>query len=251
MKKQPISAVIITFNCGEILKKTLQSVSWCDEILIVDSGSTDQTLEICQQHNCTIHHRTFDGYGTQKQYAVNWAKNHWILSIDGDEVITKELKAEIENRLSTETVHYKGFYIPITLVFFNRVFNYGNENKKLHLRLFNRNFGNFNEVTVHESIIITGETCKLRNEILHYSYLNVHHYFEKFNKYTTFFVNDASKKCKKANLLKITIRLPFDFIKYYFLNRNFLNGYAGFVWSVFSSWYSFVKYIKLFEYQKK
>ena len=251
MRKHQISAVIITYNCGDILKKTLQAIEWCDEILIIDSGSTDQTLDICRQFQCNIYSHPFEGYGKQKKYAVQLAKNDWILSIDGDEVVSPLLKDEIEELFSNENVNEQGFFLPITLVFLGKIFGYGNENKTLHLRLFNRKFGNFNESAVHEGIVLEGSTKALKQEILHYSYLNVHHYFEKFNKYTSYFVIDASQKGKRANVFKIIIRLPIDFMKYYLLKKNFLNGYAGFVWSVFSAYYTFVKYVKLIEYQKE
>jgi len=251
MRKHPISAVIITFNCGEILKKTLEAVEWCDEIVIVDSGSTDQTLDICRRFGCHIHHHPFEGYGKQKKHAVQLAKYDWILSIDGDEVISNALQGEIESLLSKDSVNGNGFYLPVTLVFMDRTFRYGNENKMLHLRMFNRNFGNFNELPVHEGIQLEGITAALKHEILHYSYLNVHHYIEKLNKYTSFYADDASLKGKKANRAIIAIRLPFDFLKHYFLKRNFLNGYEGFVWSVLSTFYSFVKYVKLMEQQNQ
>lgn len=251
MRKHSISVVIITLNCGEILKKTLESVKWCDEILIVDSGSTDQTLEICRDYNCTIHSHPFEGYGKQKRYAVQLAKNDWVLSIDGDEVVSPSLKNEIETLFSNDTLNEQGYFLPITLVFLNKVFRFGNENKKLHLRLFNRKYGNFNDASVHESIRIEGKTSQLKKEILHYSYQDIHHYFEKFNNYTSCYVNDAFKKGKRASVFKIITRSIIDFFKFYIVKRNFLNGYAGFVWSVLSSFYTFVKYVKLFEIQNK
>jgi glycosyltransferase involved in cell wall biosynthesis len=250
MRHHPISAVIITFNCGDILQKTLQAIDWCDEILIVDSGSTDHTLDICRRFNCTIHNHPFEGYGKQKRYAVQLAKHDWILSIDGDEVVSPSLKNEMIDLLSKEKTDIHGYFLPITLVFLGKTFHYGKENKMPHLRLFNRKFGNFNDASVHESIQLEGKTNTLKHEILHYSYQNIHHYFEKFNSYTSSFVTDALRKGKKANLFKIIVRFPFDFIKHYFLKRNFLNGYAGFIWAAFSTFYTFVKYTKLREAEK-
>jgi glycosyltransferase involved in cell wall biosynthesis len=249
MRNHPISAVIITYNCGEILKKTLEAVQWCDEILVVDSGSTDKTIEICRQFHCTIHHHPFEGYGKQKKYAVQLAKNDWILSIDGDEIVTSLLKDEIEGLFSKSPGMENGYCIPISLVFLGKAFRFGNENKKPHLRLFNRKHGNFNEAAVHESISLDGKIKILKHEILHYSYLNIQHYFEKLNHYTSFYAIEASQKGKTVTRFKIISRIPVDFINFYFLKRNFLNGYEGFVWSIFSAYYCFVKHIKLFELQ--
>ena len=217
MRNHPISVVIITYNCGEILKKTLEAVQWCDEILIVDSGSTDKTLKVCKQFNCNIHSHPFEGYGKQKKHAVQLAKYDWVLSIDGDEIVTSSLKNEIETLFSRELVNEHGYLIPITLVFLDKIFRFGNENKKLHLRLFDRRYGNFNEASVHESISLEGNIKTLKHEILHYSYLNIQHYFEKLNHYTSYFVKEASQKKKKVSRFKIIARIPIDFISFYLL----------------------------------
>ena len=243
-----ISVVIITHNEENRIRPTLESIKWCDEIIVVDACSTDKTLDICKEYsNCKVYVRPFSGFGTQKKFAVEKASSDWILSLDADEVVTDALRDEITAILSLPSIAVAGFYVPITLIFMNRIFKYGSENKYPHLRLFNKNKGNFNTLKLHEGVNVEGPVAKLKNEILHYSYSDIHHYFEKFNEYTSIYKNEALKRGEKGGKFKPIFRLPLDFMKQYFIRRNFLNGYPGFVWSVFSTFYVFVKYTKLYE----
>ena len=243
-----ISIVIITYNEENRIRPTLESIKWCDEIIVVDSCSTDKTLDICKEYgNCKVYVQPFLGYGEQKKFAVEKASHDWVLSLDADEVITEALRDEIIAVLSLPIIAVAGFYIHRTLVFMNRVFKYGSENKNPLLRLFNKNKGNFNTLKLHEGVNVEGNVSRLKNEILHLSYLDIHHYFEKFNEYTNIYKNEALKRGEKCDKFKPIFRLILDFIKQYFMRRNFLNGYPGFVWSVFSALYVFVKYTKLYE----
>jgi len=244
--REKISCVMITYNEEDRIAKTLESVVWCDEIVVVDSGSTDKTIDICRQYGCRVEHHDFNGFGEQKQFAVSLAANDWILSLDADEIITTKLKEEILALLSAKEINFHGFWISTKLVFMNRIFRHGTESDNYKIRLFNKQFCNFNTNKVHEHIELKEPTGKLKGEILHYSYKNLHHYFEKFNTYTSLgaqrFQQNSSKK-KKSRFI-IFICLPFTFLKHYIIRGNILNGFAGFVWSMLSSFYQFVKYVK-------
>lgn len=243
-----LSAVIITLNEANRIRQTLESVKWCDEIIVVDSCSTDKTLDICREYeNCKIYIQPFLGYGPQKQFAVEKALNDWILSIDADEIVTTELQNEMEGILSLSDIPFAGFNVPITLVFMKRVFRHGYENKQPHLRLFNKNKGNFDASKLHEGVSVNGAVNNLKNEIMHCSYMDITHYFQKFNDYSTTYMNEALKKGKQVSKIKSVLRFPFEFFKHYFLRLNFLNGYQGFVWSLISAFSVFVKFIKLYE----
>ena len=243
-----ISVVIVTFNEENRIRPTLESVKWCDEIVIVDSCSTDRTVEICKEYsNCKIYSQPFLGYGLQKKNAVEKASNDWVLSLDADEVMTESLINEIKTILSDSMISHAGFYVPITMVFMNKIFKYGAENKCMHLRLFNKKNGNFDTRNLHEAVQIEGATAELKNEILHNSYMDIHHYLQKMNEYTSIYGNEAFKKGKRVGQFTSIIRFFFEFIRQYFVKFNFLNGYAGFVWSAFSSAYIFVKLTKLYE----
>jgi len=243
-----ISVVIITYNEDKRIRQTLESVKWCDEIIVVDSCSTDATVDICRQYaNCKVYIQPFLGYGLQKRFAVDKASNDWVLSIDADEVLSDALCYEMKNVLSDSDITSDGFYIPNTLVFMNKIFNHGAESRCLYLRLFNKIRGNFNVKSLHEVVQINGTTSVLKNNILHYSYADIYHYIAKMNNYTSIYANEQFKKGEYISSLKSIFRFLFEFIRQYFIKANFLNGYAGFVWSIFSSYYVFVKLIKLYE----
>jgi len=243
MKK--ISCVIITFNEGKNIRRCLDALKWCDEIIVVDSGSTDETLEICKGFHSKIHHKKFNGYGEQKRFAVSLAENDWILNIDADEVVSDALKNEIIAEFNKSEVDFAGFYLQRSLYFLGRRFNYGKESKEYYLRLFNKNHGNFSEDKVHEKVIVDGKTKKLTKELEHHSYTSLHQYFEKFNSYTTKASEELFEKGKKKNLILTIFSFPAYFLKNYLLNGNFLNGIQGFLWALFSSFYPIVKYAKL------
>ncbi|HEX8549328.1 MAG TPA: glycosyltransferase family 2 protein, partial [Cytophagaceae bacterium] len=224
--------------------KTLEALSWCNEIVVVDSGSTDGTQEICRKLGCKMVDQPFLGYGLQKQKGIENATHDWVLSVDADEVVTRELREEILKYFSSP-LNVSGFYIPITMVFMGKQFKHGAESGKLHLRLFNRSKGGFTNATVHEQVKIDAHVGTLKNAILHYSYRSVEHYFEKFNQYTSNGAKELFLRGKRKNIFATSMRIPFTFIKIYFFQGCILNGFPGFVWSVFSAYYPFVKYVKL------
>jgi glycosyltransferase involved in cell wall biosynthesis len=244
-----LSAVIITFNEERRIAATLAALDFCDEIVIVDSGSTDATVSICRRFNCRIFTRAFVGYGAQKEFAVSKALNDWVLAIDADEVVTDGLKREIMSVLSNENGNVRGYYIPISLVFLGRLMRFGGEYKKPHLRLFNRTSGTFTGDKVHEHAEIKGEKAFLKNHILHYSYDGIEDYLTKFNEYTSIAAEELFQKSRKSAVFNLLTRFPLTFIKIYFIKGCILDGYRGFLWSLFSSLYPFVKFAKLLEKQ--
>ena len=179
-----LSVVLITLNSEKTLKPVLEAVSWADEIVLVDSGSTDKTLEIAQQFKAKIVYRAFDGYGFQKNFATEQASHDWILSLDDDEILTPELQKEIQN-LDLKNTEYQGFKIPRSLIFLGKLLRFSGEYKRLTLRLFNRKYGNWNAEYVHESVEVKGKIGTLKNQILHDSYRDLTDFFNKFNKYTS------------------------------------------------------------------
>lgn len=241
-----VSAVIITYNEEQQIERTLSKLYWCDEIVIVDSYSTDRTVEICSSKGCKVFFRHFDGYGSQKQYAVSQAKNDWVLCVDADEVLTDELVQEITALTETDK-QYSGFAFRMNLIFLGKEFLHGKESGRYFLRLFNRQKGGITDDEVHEGIHIKGPVKKLNHIVRHYSYTSVYQYLEKFNRYTRFSAEMGKRKGKHKATFIILLAFPFNFTKYYLLERNFLNGLKGFYWSVFSTFYHFVKYVKINE----
>lgn len=245
-----ISVTFITLNSEKTLKPVLEAVSWADEIVLVDSGSTDKTLEIAQQFKAKIVHRVFDGYGSQKNFATEQASHDWILSLDDDEILTPELQKEIQS-LDLENTEYQGFKIPRSLIFLGKLLRFSGEYRRLTLRLFNRKFGNWNAEYVHESVEVKGKIGTLKNQILHDSYRDLTDFFNKFNKYTSLGAKTLAERGKTASSLKIISRFPTTFLKIYLLKGSCLDGYAGFMWALLTAINPVVKYAKLKEMSEK
>jgi len=241
-----ISCVIITFNEEKNIRRALNSVKWCDEIVVVDSESADKTIEICEEYNCRVYKKEFNGYGEQKRYAVSLADNDWILSIDADEVVSDELRDEIKNIFNDDDLKLNGFFLPRSLIFLGKHFKYGRESKEYYLRLFNKNCGNFSSDKVHEKVKLKEDTQKLNGTLHHYSYISIEQYFNKFNSYTTRAAQVLFDEGNKGrSVVAIVLGFPVYFFKNYFIYRNFLNGMQGFLWALFSSLYPVIKYFKL------
>jgi glycosyltransferase involved in cell wall biosynthesis len=241
-----ISVVIITLNSQNTLQKVLEAVEWVNEIVVVDSGSTDNTVKIATEFGAKVSYKKFEGYGLQKQFATEQALHDWVLCLDDDEVVTPELKHEILN-ISNKEADCQGFYIPVSLFFLGKVLRFSKEYKNPQLRLFNKKAGQWNNAVLHEKVQIDGKTKVLQNHILHYSYSSLEDYFAKFNRYTSYAAQDLATKGKNGSMLKVITRFPVTFFKIYLLHGAFLDGYPGFVWSILSAMYPVVKYAKLRE----
>jgi glycosyltransferase involved in cell wall biosynthesis len=246
-----VSAVIITYNEEVIISETLSRLWWCDEIVIIDSGSTDKTVELCKSFGCSVFHHAIDGFGKQKIYGVSKAKNDWILCIDADELLSEPLIEEIQKELSKNEKSFAAFEIPLNLVFMNRVFRYGKENYSPKIRLFNKYRGNWDGAMVHETVIVKGPVKKLKNKIFHYSYTSYSQFLKKIDLYSGLSAKKLLAKKTKKSRFVIILGLPFNFFKYYVIDRNFLNGYQGFAWAALNALYHFVKYLKLEELNVK
>lgn len=241
-----ISVFIITYNEEKIIEQCLSKLLWADEIIVVDSKSTDNTVAICEKHGAKVFVKDFENYGIQKQYALGITNNNWVLSLDADEILSDELCDEIQ-LLDLNSNNFQGYLIPRTHVFLNKIFRYGSENKKLILRFFDKTRGSFIENKVHETIVVKGKLGKLNNEMLHYTVFDFGNAIQKQTKYSLLGGEFLFEKNKKVSIFKVSIKFPFEFIRVYFFQRNFLNGYQGFIWSMLAAYSSFIKYAKLFD----
>jgi glycosyltransferase involved in cell wall biosynthesis len=246
-----VSAVIITYNEEAIISKTLSKLWWCDEIIIIDSGSTDKTVKICEEYNCSIYYRSFNGFGEQKRYGVSKAKYDWILCIDADEILSDSLIEEIQTELNNTNTLPSAFEMPLNLVFMDKVFKYGKELNCTRIRLFNKKAGNWDGAVVHEKVNVNGDVKQLKSKILHYSYSSYSEFLKKIDLYSTLGAKKLLQNKNKKSKLVTILGIPFNFFKYYVLDRNFLNGFQGFTWSVLNSVYHFIKYLKLQELKEQ
>lgn len=245
-----LSVFIITYNEERIIEECLKMLSWVDEIIVVDSGSTDKTVEICNKYNAKVFYKKFEGFGEQKQFALEKTTNNWVLSLDADEVLTKNLISEIKLNLENQVEEVSGYFIKCRMVFLGKIFKYGNESNRNILRLFNKTKAKFSLNNVHEEIILVGTTKILKGHYLHYSYASLSAFISKLNQYTQLGATNKFAKNKKYSFLTIIIKTKFEFFKKYFIELNFLNGRSGFYWSFLSSFSTFIKCLKTNEIYK-
>ena len=192
--------------------------------------------------------REFIGFADQKNFALDACTGKWALSLDADEILTKELAEEIA--AIPDNTEFNGFDIHRVNYFLGGRMNHSGLNNEYILRLIRIGSGRYRDVLVHEGLEINGKITRLNNEMLHYSYADLENYFNKFNKYTSFAARDLVAKGRKFSLLGTLFRLPFEFLKRYVLKLGFLDGIRGFIWASCSTFYVFVKYIKLWTLTK-
>lgn len=245
-----ISVAMITFNEEKILRKTLNSIKGLvDEIVIVDSGSTDGTEQIAREFGARFFVETWKGYGPQRNSAIDKCQGEWILNIDADEEISEDLKIEI-NKIVNEEKEKKVFKINRVSVCFGKELKHGGWGTSYAIRLFEKNSGRFNDNNVHEEFVTTEKIYKIKKNIYHHTYLTMDDYFIRFNRYTTEGAKEYFKLGKKVSLFDITLNPLYKFIKMYIVRLGFLDGIPGFVIASTSAMYSMIKYFKLREMYK-
>lgn len=247
-QKLPVSVVIITLNAERTLLKTLTSViDWAGEVVVVDSGSTDATLTIARIMGCQIQHRTFDGYGPQKQFAVEQALYNWVFLLDADEVVDDQLQQDIRRAIAIPPKETQAFSVSRRLVFMGRAMRHVGESKKPLVRLFNRKTSHVSADLVHEQVVTSGDIVPLHGMLWHYSYGSLHEYLDKLNRYTSLGAGELQRKGRKSSRAILPFRFGWTFLSIYFGKGGLLDGFPGFVWALFSAIYPIAKYAKLHE----
>jgi len=234
-----LGCAIITYNEEDSLERTLKSVQFCDEIVVVDSYSTDNTVEIARRYTDKVFFNKFINYGAQKNFAIEKLSTDWVLSVDADEVVEKYLKEQILNAIQNSL--FDGYYIKIQLVFLGKALRFGGA-QNWHLRLFKKNL-KFSKSFIHEEVK-SANTSYLKGKILHYSYKDLSDYIEKLNKYTT-----ISASLKRKSKIHPFLRFNLEFFKRFILRGAFFDGYEGTLYALLSCFYQLVKYAKAKELQ--
>jgi len=244
-----LSITIITKNEEQNIKRCLKSILWADEIVIVDSGSTDQTAPICESFGCKIIHTAWLGFGKTKQLAVQSATHDWVLSIDADEVITSELQAAIQSTL--ENPQADGYRIKRESYYLQRKIKHSGWQNDYPLRLFNKKQGQFNDAPVHETVVVqTNNLATIEAPLLHYPYPSIANHIQKINLYTSLGAEKLYKNSKRASLLYALLSGAVKFIKMYLLKQGILDGKEGFILALLSGFSSTLKYFKLWSLRK-
>lgn len=245
-----LTAIIPTFNEEENIQRAIEAVSFADEVIVIDSYSTDQTVTIAQNNNhVQLLQREFDDFSSQKNYAISKASHDWILILDADEVIDEALQKEL-----LETFHQNKKYVAFAV---ERIFYFeetslkysGTQNDKV-IRLFNRKFCTYDGKMVHEKIKYNGEVKVLQHKIHHYSYRNYHQFLTKINYYASLKAKALLKEDVKVNLYHTWIKPGVRFVIHYILKLGFLDGYKGFVISKLFAHGVYARYDYLKQYRK-
>ncbi len=245
--KNKLSVCVISFNEENNIDECLKSVAWADEIIVVDSFSTDRTIELAKRYTSKIFIKEWKGYSEAKNFALQNTSNDWILSIDADERVTPKLKNEILSVINENDKRYTAYKVARRAYFLGKWIKHCGWYPGYVIRLFRKNSGSFNDRRVHEKLNITGEIGTLKNDLLHFTDDNLLHYFNKFNKYTSLAAEDLAEKGAPFRIWHLFIKPIYTFFKMFILKLGFLDGLHGFVLSVLSSAYVFTKYAKLWE----
>jgi len=230
-----LSIVIISKNEEKFIADAVKSALFADEVLILDSGSIDNTCVIAQQLGARVLHQDWLGFGAQKNKAVGLAKNDWVFVLDSDERITTELQSEILNTLQNPAAD--GYHTARLNNFFGKNIWHCGLYPDYSIRLFNRQKGRFNNVPVHESVQIQGNTDKLKNHMIHLAFDTVEEFSNKQKKY-------AALSQKKKNLIKAFFSPIWTFLKIYIFRLGFVEGWCGFIIAKVYAQYTFWKYFK-------
>ena len=238
-KRPPISAAIICYNEQDNIERCLDALSWCEQIVIVDSGSSDRTLDLVKKYDRTeIHHRDFDNYIDQKNCALDHCQHDWVISIDADEVLTPDLIEEIA-KLPFDV---DGYYIGRRTFLGEQEIKHGTWNPDYNMRLFRRTQGRWGGSNPHERVLLDGSSQRLATRLLHYSFRDRDDYIERSEKYTHMIVGHFAKKGRKTFFGEPLIHWVGNFFKSYILRRGFLDGSAGFFIAYHGANFSYTKY---------
>ena len=245
-----ISVIIITKNEAMNILACLTSVAWADEIIVVDSGSTDETVAICKGLGAHVYQHDWPGFGPQKNRALSYAKNEWVFSIDADECVTDELHAEID-----AAIHNAGdkaaFRLPRLSSFCGRYMHHSGWYPDYVTRLFKRSAAQFSDDLVHEQLMTKGSVGTLKNHLMHNTFHNLEQLLVKINQYSTAGAQMLHQKSKTASLKKAVTHAVWAFFRTYFLRAGFLDGREGFMVAVSTAEGTYYRYVKLMLLNKK
>ena len=247
--KLPLSAVLITCNAASSLEDCLASLDFVDEIVLVDSGSRDGTLEIARRHGARVIEQAWLGFGPQKRFAVAQARHDWVLCLDADERVTPELRQSIVGAFPAPAL--RAYRFARCNRFLGRYLRHGEGYPDWNLRLFHRASASWSEDVVHEHVLSQSPVGTLAGDLLHDSAETLDAYLAKQNRYTSLAAEAAVRAGKRASALKLIFSPLVRFVKFYGFRRGFRDGLPGLIHIAIGCFNSFSKYAKMIELQKK
>jgi len=245
-----ISACIICHNEEQNIKRCLESLKWVHDIIVVDSMSTDRTVEIAKGYTDRIFQRAWPGYAAQKDFALSKAKNDWVLSLDADEAVSKALCDEISSEIAGSEA-LDGYRVPRRSFYQGRWINHSGYYPDRQLRLFRREKGRWVGGRVHERMAVEGRVGDLKQDLLHYPYGGrLSGQLKTVNSFSTLLAKDMYDRGKRFHLMRLFSRPFFKFLEVYVLKRGFMDGLPGLIIAVSDAYAMFVRYVKLREIEQ-
>lgn len=245
----PLTATIITKNEARHIEGAIASVRWADEVLVVDSGSTDDTVALAERAGARAIVREWPGYAAQKNFAAGEAKHDWILSLDADERVTPDLAEVVRSRLVSEPAE-AGFRMPRVTWHLGRWWRTTDWYPDYQLRLYDRRRARWRPRRVHESVEADGPVGTIERELEHYAYRDLSHHLQTMDRYTTLAAEDMYEQGRRAGVLDLAVHPPAAFLRNYILRRGFSAGAAGFIVSAMNAHYVFLKFAKLWALER-
>jgi glycosyltransferase involved in cell wall biosynthesis len=246
-----LSVILITYNAAAHLEKCLASVAWADEIIVLDSGSQDATVEICRKYTKKVYFsEDWQGFGVQKNRVLAYAQSEWILSLDADEVIPENLQIEIQQ--AVQQTEFTAFRVSRLSRFMGRWIHHSGWRPDYVTRLFRRDGAKFSDDLVHEKLEVQhGKVGTLHSPMLHYTYDSIEQLLEKTNRYSTDSAVMHEARGKRGSLRQAIGHGMWAFFRTYVLRRGFLDGREGFLLAVANAEVAFYRYVKLLYLNKK
>ena len=243
--RQKLSVALITFNEEKRIRDALESVKWADEIVVVDSLSTDNTVEICREYTEHVYQIPWRGHVAQKQLATDKTSHDWVLSIDADERVSPELAVEIQ-RVLAEMPQHAGYSMPRRTFYLGDWINHCGWYPDAKLRLFDKHRGRWGGKNPHDKVEVQGTTGRLHHDLYHYTYEDIAHHVRTLNSYSSI---SAEHKVKRVTGTGIFLRTVLTFFKKFILKQGFRDGTRGLIVCLLASFTVALKYAKVWERQ--
>ncbi|TSE10966.1 glycosyltransferase family 2 protein [Aquimarina algiphila] len=244
--REKVTAIVPCYNEEHNIRKVLESVSFADEIMVVDSFSTDKTIEIAKEYTDFIIQREYEYSASQKNWAIPQANHEWIILVDADECVTPELKDEILKTLENPGVdNITGYWIKRMNHFMGERINYSGWRNDKVIRLFHRDRCSYQDKQVHAEIKTDGKIAFLKNKFYHNTYTTLDAYYTKMNRYAAWQANDYDKKTGKLTPYHFVIKPFWGFFKHYIIQSGFRDGLPGLVIGYIQGYTVFMRYVKL------
>jgi len=245
LKTSSLSVIIITKNEAHDIRACLESVIWADEIIVLDSGSTDNTLAIAREFTANVHSATdWQGFGVQKNRALSYATGDWVLSLDADERVSPDLRVEIEQALRSENRFV--FTMPRLSSYCGRFIRHSGWWPDRVARLFKRGYAGFSQDLVHERLVFSEKPGLLKSPLLHITYQDLNEVIAKINHYSSLGAQNAYDKGKRGSLCRAITHGLWAFLRTYLLRAGFLDGAEGLMLAISNAEVTYYRYLKLY-----